>query len=134
MPWPWVAAPLAGERRCHALPRRSRGRLIFGVCLNRWVEEEMYHDVLWMVRRPFDAGRGVPACMEGRCFVLRGEVQPLQELTIWWQRPVSLLALPDAHWTRLAEAADATLVPQPVLWNGQDTDNIFHLLVSFLSR
>ncbi|CAJ1343195.1 unnamed protein product, partial [Effrenium voratum] len=66
---------------------------------------------------PADRGGGVPACMEGRCFVLRGEVQPLQELTIWWQRPVSLLALPDAHWTRLAEA-DATLVPQPVLWNG----------------
>eukprot|EP00928_Gymnodinium_smaydae_P087303 TRINITY_DN71582_c0_g1_i1.p1 TRINITY_DN71582_c0_g1~~TRINITY_DN71582_c0_g1_i1.p1 ORF type:complete len:530 (-),score=96.49 TRINITY_DN71582_c0_g1_i1:111-1700(-) len=55
------------------------------------------------------------------------------EVRIWWQNPVHVVELPRAAWTAYRAAA-ATVISAPVLWNGQDTSNIFHVLVSFLSR
>ncbi|CAE7568280.1 eogt, partial [Symbiodinium sp. CCMP2456] len=72
----------------------------------------------------------------GRCFVeASGEVDDIdegREQLIWWHNPLRVLRAPLAQFAALRAAA--SVAPAPVLWNGQDTDNIFHLLVSFVSR
>lgn len=64
------------------------------------------------------------------------EVPEVLEQRIWWHNPVNILRLPSRAWDEVSGQADfrPTLVTAPVLWNGQDTGNIFHVLASFLSR
>lgn len=55
------------------------------------------------------------------------------EQRIWWHSVVHLLELPKGAWNACQKQV-VLAVSEPAFWNGQDTNNIFHVLVSFIGR
>lgn len=108
-----------------------------------------HRDLLWFGRglTPLLAGEpavamAVVACSGqlDRCFLkalrMDGKTRDVEvvEQKIWFHNPVRIVELPLEDWRRCRRLAEAVDIETPVLWNGQDTTNIFHLLVSFLGR
>jgi len=116
-----------------------------------WAGLEMHHDVVWLPEHSLALVQQEPglveiasaACALGqpdRCFFTRhvnstsgGLLQRRLEQRIWFHNPVSITELPEAQHRALRHLA-VTEISEPVLWNGQDTNNIFHLLASVLGR
>eukprot|EP00747_Dinoflagellata_sp_TGD_P169927 gnl/TRDRNA2_/TRDRNA2_200166_c0_seq1.p1 gnl/TRDRNA2_/TRDRNA2_200166_c0~~gnl/TRDRNA2_/TRDRNA2_200166_c0_seq1.p1 ORF type:complete len:490 (+),score=80.90 gnl/TRDRNA2_/TRDRNA2_200166_c0_seq1:47-1516(+) len=137
-----AATPLpsfaAARKRCLAQQdwplgtgRSSSGR--------SWVDQQMHKDVLWFGSQPPPSG-ALSACKTSfnRCFYKAPsglDAQPAAEVEqlVWFHTPAHIVELPVDEW-RACQQHVATEIAAPVFWNGQDTSNIFHLLVSFLSR
>jgi len=123
------------------------GRCPYPPVVSAWVEREMHREVLWFPRslpvalaEDGVSAEEVLACAGnslGRCFFkppsgVDGTAGPATEQLLWWHSPVHIVELTRQTWeTSLSHVA--SIISLPAFWNGQDTNNIFHLLVSFLS-
>lgn len=125
-----------------------------------WVDTEMHQDILWLgphIPASLVSNRfvleDIAACTAplARCFFSEeGSFRPIDSIQIvgnhlevtnpkerkqriWWHNPVHIVDVSNSTW-HLFQDRVVTTIFEPTFWNGQDTSNIFHMLVSFIGR